>query len=361
MIIFQVITLSEVGGAQSVVLNLVKKSVEEGHKVYVLSSLGGPLWDLLPEAVFKIPIVSLKRNISIVNELKTLYILKKAYNDYSPDVIHLHSSKAGILGRLIFPKSKIVYTVHGFDSIRVAYRKYLPVEKLLRKRARYIVAVSNYDLLNLRREGIQRNVVCIYNGVEDSAYKDCQIINKSGYVLKPGAFVVMCIARLSPPKRFDLFCQVAEILNKSDIQFVWIGNQFPPLNVLPTNVRCIGEQPNAKEYLRDANLYILLSDYEGLPMSIIEALMYSKPVIASDVGGIREILNGTNGVALPNDVNKIAEKILEYRNNKDIMIDAIKQSRIIYDRDFTITKMYNSYSVLYERIYSSNKSENRID
>ncbi|MDR3321877.1 MAG: glycosyltransferase, partial [Synergistaceae bacterium] len=48
--------------------------------------------------------------------------MKNQYRKYKPDIIHLHSSKAGILGRIVFPKNKIIYTVHGFDSIRLAYR-----------------------------------------------------------------------------------------------------------------------------------------------------------------------------------------------------------------------------------------------
>jgi glycogen synthase len=100
-----------------------------------------------------------------VNDVLTLLCFWKLYLQYKPDIIHLHSSKAGILGRLAFPKSKIVYTVHGFDSIRLAYRKFLPLERFLQRRCKAIVGVSHYDENNLKDEHITHNIVCVYNGI----------------------------------------------------------------------------------------------------------------------------------------------------------------------------------------------------
>jgi hypothetical protein len=108
---------------------------------------------------------SLVRKISPVNEFRTLFSFNQLYRQYKPDIIHLHSSKAGILGRVAFPKNKIVYTVHGFDSIRLAYRKYLPVERFLQDRCKAIVAVSRYDEDNLKNEHIIQNIKRVYNGI----------------------------------------------------------------------------------------------------------------------------------------------------------------------------------------------------
>jgi glycosyltransferase involved in cell wall biosynthesis len=164
--IFQVVTLSELGGAQTVVANLSNALVGAGHQVIVIAGEGdGKLFCLLDENIKHIKIESLKHNISLLNEIKTINIFRKLYKQYKPDIIQLHSSKAGILGRIAFPAKKIVYTVHGFDSIRLVYRKYLPFERLLQYKCKAIVGVSNYDVVNLRREKITHNVICIYNGI----------------------------------------------------------------------------------------------------------------------------------------------------------------------------------------------------
>ena len=147
MKIMQVITRSILGGAQSVVINLANQLVEKGHEVIVVA---GPedrkMWNILAPAVTKVECSLLQRAVSPLVDLKTIIALRKIYHQYTPDVIHLHSSKAGLLGRLAFPKGKIIYTVHGFDSIRLSYKIFLPLERLMQNRCSSIVGVSNYDV-----------------------------------------------------------------------------------------------------------------------------------------------------------------------------------------------------------------------
>lgn len=131
MRILQVITLCELGGAQSVVINLAN-SLCRKHEVIVAAGEGdGKMFNELNPNIKIERIPSLVRRLSPINEMKAIMEMKMLYKKYKPDIIHLHSSKAGILGRIAFPPHKIVYTVHGFDSIRIAYRKFLPIEKML--------------------------------------------------------------------------------------------------------------------------------------------------------------------------------------------------------------------------------------
>lgn len=165
MKIFQIVTLSELGGAQSIVVNL-SNALSREHEVIVIAGEGdGKMFQMLKADIKHIKLNTLKRKISPIDEIRTICSFYKLYLKYRPDIIHLHSSKAGILGRLVFPKNKIIYTVHGFDSIRLAYRKYLPVERFLQNRCKAIVAVSRYDAENLKAEHINHNVRCIYNGI----------------------------------------------------------------------------------------------------------------------------------------------------------------------------------------------------
>ena len=165
MKIFQIVTLSELGGAQSVVANLSNVFAKE-HEVIVIAGEGdGKLFQMLDKRIKHIKLNSLRRKISPFNDLLTLFLFSKLNRQYKPDIIHLHSSKAGILGRLVFPKGKIVYTVHGFDSIRLVYSKYLLIERFLQKKCKAIVAVCEYDKKNLKSEQIIHNVNCVYNGI----------------------------------------------------------------------------------------------------------------------------------------------------------------------------------------------------
>lgn len=347
MKILQAITLADLGGAQSVLINLANKAVEDGHDVYVVSEENGAMWDLLSPKVHKIKVKELQRSISPVNDFKAYLALKKIYRQIKPDVIHLHSSKIGALGRLAFPKEKIIFTVHGFDSVRLANPKFLIIEKLLKSRVKKIVAVSEYDKVILKEEGIDKSVVTIYNGIQDIDADKKLSPTVDFETLRKDYKIVMCIARLSPQKKFDLFCEIAEKMRGEKLKFVWIGNK-EDVKPVSDNIMMLGEISDAKDYLRYADLFILPSNYEGLPISIIESLAYRKPVIASNVGGVSEILNGTNGFALENDADLFVEKI------KHVLMDEVRyeqfcaNARDTYESHFTIDQMYDSYISLYK-------------
>ncbi|GHB59243.1 glycosyltransferase [Persicitalea jodogahamensis] len=357
MKILHVVTLSELGGSQSVIISLSVAAVADGHKVMVVASSGGGLWEILPQEVQQWPIDTLTREINPFCDFKTYRKLKKIYRKFCPDVIHLHSSKIGVLGRIAFPRDKIIYTVHGFDSIRIAYRRFLPLEKILQRSCAHIVAVSRYDYMNLIAEGISRSVTYIYNGIEDYQSILSQplpaTIESYGKRIEAGkSFAVICIARISPQKKFDLFCEVAQSLIEQDIDFYWIGNKEVPGN-LPENVHCLGEIPNAHQLIPYSDLFFLPSHYEGLPISILESLCYGVPVIASDVGGVPEILNGKNGFSLKNDVEAFRQVILYYKTKKAIHKSAGNEARLSFLSHFTVNRMYRSYLALYESILRS--------
>lgn len=358
MKILHAITLAELGGAQSVLLNLVQKSVEDGDEVMVVSAEGDLFWQSLPPSVHKKILPTLQRAINPIKDERAIRDLRRVYKEFQPDVAHLHSSKMAFLGRLSFPSSIIIYTVHGFDSIRIAFRKFLSLERILQYRARFIVAVSQYDYKNLMDEGITRNVSFIYNGIPDFPSLDpvdeanTALCQAKAAIQNSKKFNVLCIARMAAPKRFDLFCETAKLLEKDQVNFFWIGNKQPVINT-PLNVYCLGEVPNAHQLLPLVNLFLLPSDYEGMPMSILEALSYGVPVIASNVGGISEVLDNTNGFALTNNHETFSQHILQYKNDLNSYEQTKINARISYTNNFTVDKMYKSYRKLYKTIASA--------
>ena len=147
MKILHIITRSSLGGAQSVVVNLANHQVKE-NEVYVISSSGGEAWKALDKNVRVITIPELKREICPADVIVLLKLFFYRFK-YRPHVVHLHSSKIGVLGRIAFSPFKTIYTVHGFDSIRLANRKFLFLEKILQFWCKFIVGVSKYDFDNL--------------------------------------------------------------------------------------------------------------------------------------------------------------------------------------------------------------------
>lgn len=344
MKILQIITLCELGGAQSVLVNLANSLCKQ-HEVVVAAGEGdGKMWNLLDGSIRQEHLPSLRRALSPLHELKAIKEMRRLYKKYKPDIVHLHSSKAGILGRVAFPKSKVVYTVHGFDSIRIAYRKYLPIEKAMQNRCQAIVGVSQYDERNLRSEGITNHVETVYNGIYPPAPLNNNPFERvQGYEGK-----VLCIARLAPPKRFDLFLEVAALLPQ--YAFIWIGNQHEVTEKYTPNVFFMGNVPNAGAYNAYADVFMLPSNYEGLPIVIIEALACGKPVVASAVGGISELLDGSNGFAVENESKVMAEKIAYILSDRALYSRMAEAARQTYLRSFTVDKMVDGYMRIYERI-----------
>lgn len=343
MRILQIITLSELGGAQSVVVNLANK-LSENHDVIVASGEGdGKMWQMLASNVKQERCKHLRRVLSPVDDFLAIFELRRLYRKYKPDIIHLHSSKAGMLGRIVFPSKKTVYTVHGFDSIRLAYRKFLPIERLMQYACKAIVGVSHYDEKNLKAEGITHNVSCIYNGIGTIATEDNLAFGLSQGYKK----TVLCIARLYPPKDFGLFMATAKLLPQ--YAFVWIGNQRE-VTEHPENVYFLGNIPNAKMYNSITDLFVLPTNYEGLPMVILEAMSFGKPVVASNVGGISEIVeNGKNGYVVENTPQTFAEKISYILENEDVYRSFSTYAQNCLVEEFTIDKMVDAYLRIYHR------------
>ncbi len=342
MKIFHVITLSTLGGAQSVVVNLANNQILN-NEVYILFGGRGEAWRTLNPKIRLIKIPELKRNVNWL-DLFVLFKLFFYYLIYLPDVVHLHSSKIGILGRVAFPSSKIIYTVHGFDSIRLKYRKYLFLERKLQYKCKYIVSVSEYDLKNLYNEGIFNHVKCIYNGISNLSTSTCDAqlnIDRNKY-----RRIVLCIARMAPPKRSDLFLSVAKLL--PEYAFVWIGNYDDVIDA-PNNTFFLGNVLEAFRYNKLTDLFFLPSDFEGLPMTIIEAMSFGKPIVASNVGGISEIvMNNQNGFVVDNCVQDFVEKIKYILEDEFVYQRLSGKSMEIYNKLLNAQKMCDEYVTLYK-------------
>lgn len=340
MKILQIITLCELGGAQSVVINLANELCKE-HDVIVAAGEGdGKMWTMLAPSIQQEQCKYLKRALSPINDLRTIFTFWQLYNKYKPDIIHLHSSKAGMLGRIAFPSKKVIYTVHGFDSIRLAYRKFLPIERMMQNTCKAIVGVSKYDEKHMIIENITNNIYTIYNGV----YEPKTNLNPFH---QSNRKKILCIARISKPKKVDLFCEIAKILPEFD--FIWVGNQYK-IEKHPDNVFFLGNIPNAATFCRNVDLFILPSNYEGLPMVIIEAMSCSLPIVASNVGGISEIVrNGENGFTVENNPNLFAEKIQIILNNSDLYNKFATKSYQIFKNELTVKKMVEAYLEIYKK------------
>lgn len=295
--ILHVVTLSERGGAQRHVADVTAAQVGLGHDVHLACAPGGPL---IVEArtagvtVHEQP--SMVRNIKPTADAVQLARLHRLIGVLRPDVVHGHSSKAGLLARLAARGRGVpsVYTAHGFVFLEplgpAKRRTYLWVEKVGARAGSRVIAVSRRDAEAAIEAHIVRpdGVTVIPNGYRPPG--------PPAPVPDGGPIRFLAVANAYPTKGIDVLIDAVRTLGDLPVEVAIAG--AGPLRAsleqravgLP--VRFLGPIEDVPAALADAHASVLPSRKEGWPYAALEAMGAGRPVIATDVGGLREMLDG---------------------------------------------------------------------
>lgn len=349
-IIFVITRGDTIGGAQTHLILLCKHLQTKNIDIKVI--VGGANTILRNKLksinIDTYEINHMKREISAMNDLLALFLLIKIFIREKPNLISAHSSKAGILSRLasFILKIPIVFTVHGWaftEGVEENKRKlYINIEKFLAKITNKIIAVSDYDYQLAIKENVcnRDKIIMIHNGID---FTDYTKLKKESNILN-----LVMVARFDKPK--DQLKLIKSVQNINGIKLHLIGDgpkvsdciSYVQLNNLNEKIVFLGYSDNVKSYLLDMDIFILISNYEGFPISTLEAMSVGLPIIISDVGGASEsIINGDNGFAVQNDVESIAAAIIKLKNNdnlRDLM--GLNSLKIVKEK-FSSLKMTN--------------------
>lgn len=365
MRILHVVTRSEFGGAQSIVRNLAEFQSARGDTVAVAAGNEGG-WEAfagMDRRIDSIPVPDLVRAIRPAAEVRALASLASLYRRWNPDIVHLHTSKAGALGRCAsggLPRRHIVYTMHGYDQIRTENRKMLPIDRLLASRCGAVVAVSAVDAVAMRADGYR--VELIPNGVPAPRSllpeAEDQAVSASARAalrrLREDRLpIVIVVARDARPKRIDLARDLAFRL-RGKAHIAWIGGDGAPGD--PPSFHALGTVPDAASLFPLADIFLLPSDHEGMPLSLLEAMAAGLPVIASLTGGIPEALNpdgegqASAGFVLPNEASVMAAA-LEHLVSDSLLRAAMgAAARSLWKTRYSSDIMNEAYYKLYHRL-----------
>lgn len=364
--ILQCITLSEAGGAQQIVKALCEGFFEENN-IILATAPDGELYTWAKSRGIKT--YSLKymgRSISPINDIKTLIQLIRIIMLEKPEIVHCHSWKAGVLGRIaafLCRVKQIYFTVHGWSvlsySDRIVKAIFIMLEKLLGMLTTKLICVCEED----RILGAQLKIApsdkfyTIYNGIEDIAKQQLYNI-RADYNIPEDALLIGTVARIAQQKRCIETAQIAAdiMIDRPDVYFIFIGDG-PMFENMSTTVKELGikdrfiltgNQNNIPDYLKSMDIFLLLSNYEGLPVSILEAMSIGLPVIASDVGGVCELVqNEVNGYLVSNDKEEIKTRIIELLFYSEKRKNFGENSRVSFDKKFKADAMISEYKKLY--------------
>lgn len=351
-------TNSDEAGAPIHVQTLVA-SLRTQVDFHVVFGEKGPVAERLEAIGVGVTVIPQMRSaISLRRDLAALRVLGRIVREWQPDLIHAHSSKAGMLGRLIgqFYGVPSLYTVHGWGWRGLGWlssRLVFLIEWLLSsiQKSSYIFVAEDVANDAYRRLGVPPTKGrIIYNGVPDA------LLNGK----KSERLTIIMPARVSSAKDHESLVRAFESLN-IDAQLVLCGGNTTDEKFLAKirtwaplrhcDILCLGQRSDMPQLLSSSHIFTLISHFEALPLSIIEAMSAGLPVIATEVGGVGELIkhNDTGLLVAPGDVPGIAAAIKRLVNEQE-RIRIGKLARKTYLNSFTSAAMSQRTLSYYKRI-----------
>lgn len=365
MKILYCITQAKWGGAQAHVFELIKDQLNRKNDVYLVVGENGVLVDRLHEIGFSnIYILSYMKRAIGVNDIFAVFALRRFIKKIKPDLIHLHSSKAGIIGRIAasFTKCRVVFTIHGWsftDGIAAKKKNvYRIIEKFMMYFTDLVICVSQFDFKIGVRDGVikpqKKNAVVIHNGVSIP-----KKINNIDNDTKSSKIKIVMTARFSFQKDQDTLIKAISSIKSKKVEMIFVGDG-ETLKLckalvnrlhLTSTVRFEGFQANVDKYLENCNIFVLSTHYEGLPISIIEAMSHKLPIIATNVGGINElVVDGENGFLCNGSVADMSEKLNLLIQNTNLCKKMADKSFDIYINEYVLADKLNKINYEYEQL-----------
>jgi glycosyltransferase involved in cell wall biosynthesis len=365
-----VITKLELGGAQKQLLSLISHLDRQKFSPFLFTAQGGLL---LTEAL-SIKDLNLKhskcleRSISPIKDLLALFEIYRFIKKNNIQVVHTHSSKAGILGRLAARLARvrlIIHTVHGwsFNDYQPELLRYILIwlERLTARFSDKLI-VSNYPdkqkgLSN--RIGSDEQYVIIRYGLNyaDFLQKDPKIKEELG--INNGDLVVGMVSCLKPQKSPLDFIKLAFMVNQilPKVKFILVGDGIlrrraeqliEKLNIKGCSTLA-GWRRDVHRILSAIDVFVLTSLWEGLPISALEAMAASKPVVATNTGGVQDVVTeGKTGFLVPpKDIRLMSERIVALLQDEGLRRQIGENAKNNLGREFSLAGMVKDTQDLY--------------
>lgn len=329
-----IVTKSEIGGAQTWT-NEMMKLVRDGNRVHLITSENG--WLTQQENYDELLILpELKRHFSIIGYFKLLMYIKKE----KILVMVASSANAGIYSRMakLFSNYKCIYVSHGWSCIYnggTLKSVFIKIEKYLSLLTDVVWCVSKSDakkatdVIGIRTD----KIVTLTNSVPGVKPREKRENNNH----------IVFVGRLTHPKRPELLMSV--VAKHPDLQLDIIGGgerleelkrQFKKY----PNIRFLGEIQNFNDYA-NYDVFALISDSEGLPMSALEAHTAGLPMLLSDVGGCNELITN-NGLLVVNEYDVIEDNLLKLIHDYESYFNCAQVEK----NKFELNSYKNAYSNL---------------
>jgi lipopolysaccharide/colanic/teichoic acid biosynthesis glycosyltransferase/glycosyltransferase involved in cell wall biosynthesis len=370
-----VITKGEAGGAQSHVLALCQALI---HRVKFTVVIGGPVEasvlgrELTAMGVTVCPMPEMVESLNPFKLWPAVLQLVQLIAAHPPDLIHAHSAIAGLAARLACRTTArpVIYTVHGFG-----FKQEIPwlrrtvasiAERALARHTTQMICVSKYERELAGGLPIeQHRVQVIPNGIPlrkpalDTS--DASAAEKATLPVgqEPLPRLIM-VARLKSPKRQDLLLQaLSNVRNTRNqelpVTFAGDGPEAERLQRIAADfnlkeITWAGDVADVPALLSQHDVFVLLSDHEGMPITILEAMRAGMCIVASDLPGIQEqISQNQEGLLVPNDAGAIAEQLMRLIQEPYLQKRLGRAAKNAFESLFTADDMAKQVMSVYQK------------
>jgi glycosyltransferase involved in cell wall biosynthesis len=384
--IVHIITRLILGGAQENTLITCKVLARRGHDVTLVTGPAlGPEGELFNQAQgqgYKVVVIDrLRRAINPYNDAVSYFQIKKLLRQLSPDIVHTHSAKAGILGRFAGhklkthnPKLKIVHTIHGLAfhpyQSAVLNKFYIAVEKSAAKRTDFFISVADAMTAQSTAVGIGKpeQYVTAYSAIDEDDFlepisQDKKRDFRREYGIAEDAVVLVTVARLFMLKGHEYIIESARELSQRFENCVWLfvgdGNlsehykqQARELG-LDDRIKFTGLLPPSQVPLaiQSSDMLVHCSLREGLARTLPQAMLCGRPAISFDVDGAREVVNDNTGRLIePKNVEQLINACAELIEDADLRKKLGEQGRESVKKKFAPDTMVDTIEAVYEKL-----------
>ena len=364
-----IITKLELGGAQKQLLSLIVNLDKEKFNPFLFTAKDGLLVSeaLSINGLTLIKSRYLERVLSPLKDTLALFEIYRVIKKNKINIVHTHSSKAGMLGRWAARLAKvkvILHTVHGWsfnDSQRLWRTFFIWLERLSAYFTDKLIIVSCHD----KQKGLDRHI-----GREDKYSLIRYGINYTEFCVKeqnfrktlglnPKDLVVGMVSCFKPQKSPQDFIKLANLIKQilPDIKFLLVGDGVLRRKIerlisqfnLQKEIILTGWRRDIPQILSTIDVFVLTSLWEGLPIVVLEAMAVFKPVVATHTGGISDvIIEGRTGfLVAPGDMQEMSDKLIPLLKNENLRRQIGQNAKDCLGADFSLENMVKHTQDLY--------------
>ena len=371
--VVQIIARMNVGGPAVIVADLMRSiDFSKVEQVLITGYCDSDEADYLETVATDIKatrIAGLGRSVSLVADIRAFFALVAMIKKIAPDVIHTHTAKAGVLGRLAAilagRKAKRVHTFHGhllhgyFSGWKV--KLVIAIEKFLAKRTDILVAVGNQVKEDLLAAGIGKSdqYRVFFPGLVEPK-KISKEVARQQFEMEAGDIYVAYVGRMTSVKRPDRLLNTAAEIKARNLPVKFIvageGDLFESTKRdserrdLP--VRFLGWRKDIGALFAASDIAILTSDNEGIPLTLIQAAQASLPIVATGVGSIGDIVvHEVNGYLVDSEPAALADALQKLAIDPVLREIMGKAGRERTSRYFSLEKMCADHTELYQLLH----------